>query len=57
MDGKYSAKSNLTNIRWLAYELVIERNPKTTVASDIYAFGCLCFEVSRMRTNASAFKK
>jgi len=45
MDGKYSAKSNLTNIRWLAYELVIERKPKTTVASDIYAFGCLCFEI------------
>ncbi|KLO08649.1 kinase-like protein [Schizopora paradoxa] len=45
MDGSYNAKSHLTNIRWLAYELVTTKDARPTTASDVYAFGCLCFEV------------
>lgn len=35
-------------IRFLAPELLVEENPRSTCASDVYAFGCLCLEVRNL---------
>lgn len=51
-----------TNIRWLAYELCErledpdQTPPQCTTETDIFAFGCTCFEVSHFATGILVIK-
>lgn len=50
LDKKWQTASNRTHDAWLAYEFFdVDRKGKKavslTVKTDIYAFGCVCYEV------------
>ena len=44
--GTGSTTLGLTNIRWAAPELLNDDVKAPTAACDVYAFGCVCVEVS-----------
>ncbi len=50
IDRMWQTSSKETHVSWLAYEFFDVENPgrklqKLTVKTDVFAFGCVCYEV------------